>query len=77
MAEPEFEVRIIENPARRLQSLIEKAGWKGPEDFVIRALDVWGLALKVGDGKIMVEDQSFWKRLLGRAKRYTFSIRNR
>ena len=77
MSEPEFEIRITENPARRLQKLIEKAGWRGPQDFIIQALNIWEYALKVGDGKIIVEHQGFWKRLLFRAKRYIFRISNR
>lgn len=66
--EPQFDITISEDPARRLQDVIDKAGYKSPADFIVKALDVFEYSLN-SNGEIVVEDPKV-------NKRYVFDITN-
>ena len=51
-----YEIDIKENPARRLHSVMEAAGYQNPAEFIIKALDVFEKAISCG-GKVVVEDE--------------------
>lgn len=53
--EPVFELTIKENPARRLQAIMDKGSYTTPVEFVVKALDVFERAFASG-GKLVVED---------------------
>lgn len=56
MAAPiEFDLKIKENPALRLQAIMDDAGYEDPVEFMVKAMDVFERAVAC-DGKVVVED---------------------
>lgn len=68
---PSFGLNIIERPAQRLSRIIAEANYEGPEEFMIKALQIFESALEPGaGGKIIVENKEAGKRLV-------FDIKNK
>ena len=65
---PVFDLTIKENPARRLQAIMEGAGYKNPAEFIVKALDVFERAIASG-GRVVVEDERDMKRYVFRILR--------
>ena len=59
--EPVFDITIKENPARRLQAILQMAGYQSPAEFIVKTLDIFEQALNSG-GKVVVEDDRAGKR---------------
>jgi hypothetical protein len=68
-SEPQFDISIIENPAKRLQNVIDKAGYTGVDEFIVKGLDVFEASL-AANGKAVVEDEKA-------NLRYIFNIKRR
>ena len=61
--EPVFDLTIKENPARRLQAIMDGAGYENPAEFIVKALDVFERAMASG-GRVVVEDEREGKRFV-------------
>lgn len=69
MAQPgelAFDLTIKQNPARRLQAIMEAAGYDNPAEFIVKALDVFECAIESG-GQVVVEDNR-------KGKKYIFKL---
>ena len=59
--EPVFDLTIKENPAKRLQAIMQAAGYQSPAEFIVKALDVFERGMASG-GIVVVEDSRARKR---------------